>query len=104
MTNQHQWNVFWQISYTCYIVNDLETLPYLFVDDTSLFCTIDPKNPNIAIDKVNRDLTKLSEWAEQWRVTFNAAKTVYMIVSNRKNPVYPNLYLHGHSQALRYDF
>ncbi len=93
-----QGSILGPLLFLCYvndIVNDLETLPYLFADDTSLFCTIDPKNSNVAIDKVNRDLTKLSEWADQWRVTFNAAKTVYMIISNRKNPVYPNLYLHG---------
>ena len=60
-----------------------------------MFCTIDPKNPNVAFDKVNRDLAKLSDWAEQWLVTFNAVKTVYMIISNRKNVNYPPLYLHG---------
>ena len=27
--------------------------------------------------------------------TFNATKTVYMVISNRKNQIYPNLYLHG---------
>ncbi len=44
---------------------------------------------------INNDLKKLAIWAEQWRVTFNASKTVYMIISNRKNVVYPSLYLHG---------
>ncbi len=77
------------------IVGSLETLPYLFADDTSLLCTIDPKNMNAAFDCVNRDLDRLAEWSEQWRVTFNAEKTVYMIVTNRVNVVYPNLYLHG---------
>ncbi len=77
------------------IVDSLETLPYLFADDTSLLCTIDPKNMNEAFDSVNRDLDRLAEWSEQWRVTFNAEKTVYMIVTNRVNVVYPNLYLHG---------
>ena len=50
---------------------------------------------SMCLQMVNRDLTKLSNWADQWRVTFNAAKTVYMIISNRKNINYPNLYLHG---------
>ena len=93
-----QGSILGPLLFLCYvndIVNDLETLPYLFADDTSLFCTIDPKNPNVAFDKVNCDLAKLSDWAEQWRVTFNAAKTVYMIISNRKNVNYPSLYLHG---------
>ncbi len=36
-------------------------------------------------------------WASQWRVNYNASKTVYMIVSNKKVPVaYPDLFLNGH--------
>ncbi len=77
------------------IVDDLETLPYLFADDTSLFSTIDPKNTVETFNKINNDLEKLAQWSAQWRVTFNAAKTVYMIISNRKNVVYPSLYLDG---------
>ena len=48
---------------------------------TSLFCTIDPKNVNVAFTKINNDLTKLSEWSKQWRVTLNAAKSVHMIIT-----------------------
>ncbi len=45
-----------------------------------------------------RDLESLLNWAGQWRVNYNATKTVYMIVSNKRNNVhvvYPNLYLNG---------
>ncbi len=77
------------------IVDDLETLRYLFADDTSLFSTIDPKKIDETFNTINNDLNKLAIWSEQWRVTFNASKTVYMIISNRKNVVYPSLYLHG---------
>ncbi len=83
------------LAYINDLVDDLETTPYLFADDTSLFCPVDPKNMQSAFDKVNRDLVKLENWAAQWRVTFNASKTVYMIVTNRKNIVYPSLYLNG---------
>ncbi len=45
---------------------------------------------------INRDLERLSNWAQTWRVQFNAAKTVYMVISNKKQvPNYPDLYLHG---------
>ncbi len=79
------------------LVDDLISLPYLFADDTSLFKIIDPVDPDTTFRQLNRDLSVLSEWAWQWRVTFNASKTVYMIVSNK--PVgsinYPDLYLDG---------
>ena len=46
--------------------------------------------------KINRDLDVRSNWASQWRVNYNASKTVSMIVSNKKNNiVYPDLYLNG---------
>ncbi len=73
-----QGSILGPLLFLCYvndIVTHLETLPHLFADDTSLFCTIDPKNPQIAFDKVNRDLVKLSDWSKQWGVTFNATKT-----------------------------
>ncbi len=83
------------LAYINDLVNDLETTPYLFADDTSLFCPIDPNDMQSSFDKVNRDLVKLENWAAQCRVTFNASKTVYMIVTNCRNIVYPSLYLNG---------
>ncbi len=76
------------LAYINDLVDDLETTPYLFADDTSLYCPIEPQNMQSSFDKMNRDLVKLDNWAAQWRVTFNASKTVYMIVSNRRNIVY----------------
>ncbi len=67
------------LAYINDLVDDLETTPYLFADDT------------------------LDKWAAQWRVTFNASKTVYMIVSNRRNVVYPNLKLSGVNLTRVYD-
>ncbi len=78
------------------LVDYLQTTPYLFADDTSLLATINPQNPPQTFTEINNDLQTLSEWASQWRVTFNASKTVYMIVSNKSRlPQYPDLYLHG---------
>ncbi len=76
------------------LVDELITTPYLFADDTSLFTVIDPIDYEITFNQINRDLQVLAEWARQWRVTYNASKTVYMIVSNKSvSPVYPDLYL-----------
>ncbi len=76
------------------LVDDLITLPYLFADDTSLFTVIDPIDTEITFNQINRDLQVLHEWSFRWRVTFNASKTVYMVISNKPNPPdYPDLYL-----------
>ncbi len=69
------------------LVDDLITLPYLFADDTSLFTVIDPIDTEITFNQINRDLQVLHEWSFRWRVTFNAGKTVYMIISNKVNPL-----------------
>ena len=91
------------LAYVNDLVDDLETTPYLFADDTSLFCPIDTTNMQLSFDKVNRDLVKLENWAAQWRVTFNASKTVYMIVSNRRGVDYPDLFLNGQTLTRVYD-
>ena len=54
-----------------------------FADDTSLLEIID--NPNLSINKINNDLSTLSKWADQWRVTFNATKTHFIRISNKIN-------------------
>ena len=78
------------------LVDDLQTTPYLFADDTSLLATINPRDPGSTFADINTDLCTLSNWANQWRVTFNASKTVYMVISNKsKVPRYPDLFLHG---------
>ncbi len=78
------------------LVNGLETTPYLFADDTSLFMEINPRNPDESFTKINNDLALLSNWSDQWRMKFNASKTVYMIVSNKARvPDYPDLMLNG---------
>ena len=55
------------------IVRDIGSNIRLFADDTSLFIIVD--NPVIAADRLNTDLTKISQWAANWLVTSNPAKT-----------------------------
>jgi ribonuclease P/MRP protein subunit RPP40 len=64
------------------IVDDVECDPFLYADDTCLLKAL-KNNPDIA--PINNDLALISDWAAQWRVTFNAAKTVYMIFSKKLN-------------------
>ena len=74
------------------IVNSIESDIYIFADDTSLMRPIIDAVDDFNI--LNEDLNKLSNWAQQWRVTFNAKKTEYMIFSlKNKIPDYPELFL-----------
>jgi hypothetical protein len=57
------------------ITENIESNINLFADDTSLMEIIENYVESYA--KLNRDLDRLSSWANKWLVTFNATKTVY---------------------------
>ena len=40
-------------------------------------------DPNETVDQLNRDLLRISQWADKWKVTFNAKKSKDMIFSNK---------------------
>ncbi len=61
------------------ISDNISSEVFIFADDTSLMRKI--TNVDSDFDILNQDLLALSEWADQWRVTFNASKTEYMIFS-----------------------
>ena len=54
-------------------INDLSdgltTNVRLFADDVSLFFVVD--NINLSATNFNSDLTKINDWANQWKMTFN---------------------------------
>jgi len=70
------------------IVQVVENPIFLFADDASLMKTF--KNIEEATASINRDLLHLAQWAHLWRITFNALKTVFMIISLRLHLPYPN--------------
>jgi hypothetical protein len=65
------------------VTEGIESDIHLFADDTSLMEIINNYNESYA--KLNRDLNRLSTWADRWQITFNAAKTVYLQVSRKIN-------------------
>ena len=74
------------------IVNDIEANILLFADDTSILETI--SNPILSFERLNRDLSRLNLWSNQWLVTFNPTKTEYIIFSKKIiKQNYPDLYL-----------
>ena len=63
------------------IVEDLESEILVFADDTTLLATgIDPTETSKIL---NRDLEKISSWADKWQVTFNPKKSKDVIFSNK---------------------
>jgi exonuclease III len=76
------------------ITLNIESNINLFADDTSLMEIIENYVDSYA--KLNRDLYRLSTWANKWLVTFNANKTVYIKISRKVNVTpKPILYLNG---------
>jgi hypothetical protein len=76
------------------IVKDIESDIHLFADDTSLMDILDNYINSYA--KLNRDLHRLSTWANRWLVTFNANKTVFLQITRKTNPApKPLLRLNG---------
>ena len=52
---------------------NLESLVKLFADDTSFFST--DYNPLLSAEIMNKDLIKISKWANQWNMSFNPDTT-----------------------------
>ena len=53
----------------------------IFADDCSLLAS--GLDPNETAKVLNRDLEKISSWANLWKVTFNAGKTKELVFSNK---------------------
>ena len=67
----------------------------MFADDTCLYVTIDNKEQiQTATNSLNLNLNNVSNWANQWLVTFNASKTKTMLLTN-KNVNHPDLIFDG---------
>ena len=66
--------------------DDLSTTAKLFADDTSLFSIV--QNVNTSASHLNNDLSKISNWAFQWKMSFNPdpnkqAQEVSLVKSKR---------------------
>ena len=76
---------------------DLECNVKLFADDTSLFTVV--HDPNAASEKINNDLALVSQWAHDWRMSFNPdpqKQAVELPFSKKRLAVYtPCLHLNN---------
>ena len=69
------------ILYVQDILEGLESDCLLFADDTCLFAS--GRDPAETVEILNRDLEKVSAWAQRWKVTFNPGKSKDLIFSNK---------------------
>ena len=63
------------------IIEDIESDILIFADDTSLLAR--GKTTVETAEILKRDLERISNWAEKWKVTFAADKTKQMIFSKK---------------------
>ena len=76
-------------------INDLsDDLSKLFADDTSLFSIV--RNINTSAAHLNNDLRKISNWAFQWKMSFNPdpSKQAQEVIFSRKHQKisHPSIY------------
>ena len=73
--------------------NDLSSDPKMFADDTSLFSVV--HNTVDSCNNLNNDLNKISDWAYQWKMSFNpdiSKQAQEVIFSRKKKKVnHPNI-------------
>ena len=72
--------------------DDLSTTAKLFADDTSLFSIV--QNVSTSASHLNNDLSKISNWAFQWKMSFNPdpskqAQEVISLVKSKRLAILP---------------
>ena len=76
---------------------DLKSKVKFFADDTMLFSIV--HDPNITAEELNHDLSVISTWAHQWKMSFNPELTkqaIEVLFSQKKKIVYhPSLFFNG---------
>ena len=78
---------------------DLSTTAKLFADDTSLFSIV--QNVSTSASHLNNDLSKISNWAFQWKMSFNhgPSKQAQKVIFSRKiqKTCNPSIYFNNKS-------
>ena len=78
------------LNYINDITTDLQSISFLYADDTSLLEVVD--DPDVTAAKLNDDLELINTWTHKWLVTINSDKTNSMVFSTkRQKPLHPQL-------------
>ena len=84
-------------------INDLseniKSTVKLSVDDPSMFDVV--KDPNTSAEILNHDLTRISEWAYRWKMSFNpdpSKPAQDVLLSNKVTKInHPNIIFNGNT-------
>ena len=69
------------------ITTNIQSIIKLFADDTSMSLSL--QNPDIRAQILNNDLTTIKEWANKWKIQFNAQKTELLTLKRDNLPINP---------------
>ena len=72
------------------LADNIDSNIKLFADDTSIYLSLDDNQ--IRTQTLNSDLLKIQEWANTWKVTFNAQKTNKLDICNQNVIILNSLY------------
>ena len=77
----------WFLIYINDLSDGLQCNPKLSADNTSLFATVD--NISKATNDLNNDLTKITKWAFQWKMSFNPdiSKQAHEFIFSRRRSI-----------------
>ena len=85
------------LTYINDLSENLKSTVKLFADDTSIFHVV--KDPNTSAEILNHDLTRISEWAYRWKMSFNpypSKQAQEMLFSHKVTKTnHPNIIFNG---------
>lgn len=71
--------------YCADIVNAIKYCKYhVYADDIQIYMSFKPTDGNLAIQKLNEDLNRISQWSESHSLVLNPGKTKYIILGTKK--------------------
>lgn len=72
------------ILYTADIIKNIVHCKYhLYADDLQLYISFKPEDTDLAVDRLNADLERLSQWSDQNNLVLNPKKTKVMVLGSK---------------------
>ena len=72
-----------------------------FADDTSLYAPHNKDNLTLTQTSLQQDLDNIQKYGQEWKITFNATKTIQQTFSLKNTPNIPRLVFNGQAIPIR---